>query len=284
MRGYERFVTIIVKLFGGIGQVDDQDLFCGEAGGLKLCYTYCPSPKAGVVEKRSAELACLIYDNGNPPKPALLPQDALGILDLADSANVNNDFFCGIGTTTFTGIYCLPPCTIYRPITDNQVAKPCYFEYQGTLPEIIVARIYKGISDYLRDVDSVAIYTFSFIFEEEYLEENEFCPFTSLNEDKTACSSDTRRWCRPDSGGVLGLPAGETRCLIYLNGPAAAVGVLAATSLGGITTISSSFLGMGFLGAVGTSGGLAFGFCPSPFYCQVGQRCCLIVMGTNGLR
>eukprot|EP00090_Calanus_glacialis_P018122 TRINITY_DN28101_c0_g1_i1.p1 TRINITY_DN28101_c0_g1~~TRINITY_DN28101_c0_g1_i1.p1 ORF type:complete len:101 (+),score=3.96 TRINITY_DN28101_c0_g1_i1:33-305(+) len=84
--------------------------------------------------------------------------------------------------------------------------------------------------------------------------------------------------------GVWGLPAGETKCLIYLNGPAVAVGVLAATALGGITGTATTVIGTGGLGIVGTSGAFAMGACPAPFFCRVGAMCCLIIIGNNGLR
>ena len=83
--------------------------------------------------------------------------------------------------------------------------------------------------------------------------------------------------------GVFGLPAGETKCLIVLNGPAVAVGVLAATALGDITGTATTVIGAGGLGTVGISGAFAMGACPAPFFCRVGDMCCLIIMGINGL-
>ena len=98
------------------------------------------------------------------------------------------------------------------------------------------------------------------------------------------CTSNTYRLCRPDNNGVIGLPVGETKCLIYLNGPAAGVGVLAATGLSAIATTTASFFGTGFGLVVGTSGAVALGMCPAPLYCRVGPRCCLLVMTPNGLK
>ena len=70
---------------------------------------------------------------------------------------------------------------------------------------------------------------------------------------------------------------------MYLNGPAAAVGLLSATALSGLTSVSATAVGfVGVGSAVGIPGALAMGLCPGPFLCQVQTSCCLIVMGTNG--
>ena len=46
------------------------------------------------------------------------------------------------------------------------------------------------------------------------------------------------RLCRADSRGVWQLPPRSTSCLIYLNGPSAALGVLRATAISGLTSTS----------------------------------------------
>ena len=70
---------------------------------------------------------------------------------------------------------------------------------------------------------------------------------------------------------------------MYLNGPAGGVGLLAATALAGLTSVTSTVGGSVAVGAVGMSGAAAVGFCPGPFFCSVGDMCCLIRMGINGL-
>ena len=44
------------------------------------------------------------------------------------------------------------------------------------------------------------------------------------------------RLCRADSRGVMELPPGDTKCLVYVNGPAAAIGVLSASGFAGVTS------------------------------------------------
>ena len=46
------------------------------------------------------------------------------------------------------------------------------------------------------------------------------------------------RLCRADSRGVWQLPPRSSSCLLYLNGPAAALGVLTATAITGVTSTS----------------------------------------------
>ena len=114
------------------------------------------------------------------------------------------------------------------------------------------------------------------------VEGRRFCSFSSYSVSGLACS-DSRRWCRPDRRGVYGLPPGETSCLMYLNGPAGAVGLLSATALGGITSLTTTLGGTVVVGGIGMSGAMAVGACPRPFFCTVSDRCCLIVGSPNGL-
>ena len=58
------------------------------------------------------------------------------------------------------------------------------------------------------------------------------------------------RMCRADSRGVFEIPPGEPSCCLYLNGPASAVGVVAASGLVGGTTSLSSLVGVGGLFSV----------------------------------
>ena len=253
-------------LLGGQLESLDNTFFCGFAGGLKFCYTFCPSPGGGVVEKRSTDLACLIYDNGNPANPALTNDqvDAL-FLPFIASATSPTDLFCGDVATI---MYCLENCNVYMPVI-NPGPAPCFFELKGTEVEILISRL---------------AFSLDYLLGGQQQDERFFCPYSSLNSDLTVCRSNFYRLCRPDNNGVIGLPDGETKCLIYLNGPAAGVGVLAATALGGIATTTASFFGTGFGLVVGTSGAVALGMCPAPLYCRVGPRCCLLVMTPNGLK
>ena len=72
---------------------------------------------------------------------------------------------------------------------------------------------------------------------------------------------------------------------MYLNGPAGAVGLISATALSGIislsTTVGGAALATGGAGVVGL-GGVAP--CPAPIFCRVGTSCCMVITGVNGLR
>ena len=48
----------------------------------------------------------------------------------------------------------------------------------------------------------------------------------------------TPRLCRADSRGVWQLPPRSSSCLLYLNGPAAALGVVTASAITGVTSTS----------------------------------------------
>ena len=52
-----------------------------------------------------------------------------------------------------------------------------------------------------------------------------------------------RSVCRIDSRGLFELPPGESSCLVYVNGPAAAVGVLAASGFAGVTSALGTMAG-----------------------------------------
>ena len=46
------------------------------------------------------------------------------------------------------------------------------------------------------------------------------------------------RLCRPDSRGVWQLPPASSSCLVYVNGPAASLGLVLVSSIMGITAVS----------------------------------------------
>ena len=89
--------------------------------------------------------------------------------------------------------------------------------------------------------------------------------------------------CRADKRGVYEVPPGEDGCCLYLNGPAAAVGVVAASGLVGGATSLSSLVGAGGLFSMMSMFSLRSvdtgqdGDCP-PLSCRARSgQCCLIL-------
>jgi len=264
VRGFDRLFTFATLLIYGKSESEESDKFCGTVEGLTFCYTWCPSLEPGATTTNPTDIVCIVYNNGYPPNPNLLPSeiDSLSLVSLPSDSNVNDSFICG---KELSSVRCFEPCRSQRPIMVNPAPNFCYSEISGTFSENIISKLYLLLQGFDRKS-----------------KERKFCTFKSYSEEGSTCS-DIRLWCRPDSRGVWGLPPGETRCLMYLNGPAAAVGLLAATALSGLTSVSATGVGLAGIGTVGMSGALSAGVCPGPLFCTVQTGCCLVTMGINGL-
>ena len=73
------------------------------------------------------------------------------------------------------------------------------------------------------------------------------------------------------------LPPGESSCFIYLNGPAAAIGVVAATGLSGVMSSGGTVLGSAGLYSLLYAGGNTLMDCPPSRCISRSGRCCPIV-------
>ena len=130
--------------------------------------------------------------------------------------------------------------------------------------------------------------------------DKEICPFTGLNDDRNNCRSSISRMCRANRNvrkqnkmplikvvlnihfgrRVYELPPGESSCFIYLNGPAAAIGVVAATGLSGVMSTGGTLLGSAGLFSLLYAGRNTFRACP-PSTCRSRNgsgRCCPFVI------
>jgi hypothetical protein len=122
-RGFDRIKVILRWIFGSHidSEFQGRNLFCGYVGVLRYCYTFCPSSHAGYVEKHPTDLACLVYDNGQPLMMSFLPEDIFVLKSdqLATDVvpGVADDRFCGNVTTTQPFVYCLDKCNMDRPVT-----------------------------------------------------------------------------------------------------------------------------------------------------------------------
>ena len=274
VKGLERIGTVMNLLAEGPEPLQEKDRFCGYSGRFRYCYTLCPSLGGGKIQRRSTDLACLVYDNGLPddPNPTNLEVETIFLPFIAPSTT-NTETTCGnvLLVNEKKRTYCLSNCEVYQPVTRNPNPSPCFFLYEGSWWESMLSSLTFSLDFYLSG-------------QQDRAEENLFCPFSSLNQNRDECTDNILRLCQPNSEGVIWLPPGESKCLVYLNGPAAGVGVLAATALGGITTTSISFLGTGGALTLGTTGALMGGFCPPPLFCRTRVGCCRIVATTTGLR
>ena len=105
--------------------------------------------------------------------------------------------------------------------------QPCFYEYYGTPGEVVTSLLSAATVEPVVE------------------NENKYCPFRFLkssaitdNNLLDVCGSPENEWrlCRADSRGVWELPPGEVKCLVYVNGPAAAIGVLSASGFAGVTS------------------------------------------------
>ena len=121
VRGFDRVVNLARLLVFGRSKVDTSDQFCGTAGGIRYCYTYCTALRPGAATTNPTDLACIIYNNGYPPKPGILPADidSIPLAYLPSDPKVNDLFFCGTVTSTSNTVRCIEPCQPQRPITTN---------------------------------------------------------------------------------------------------------------------------------------------------------------------
>ena len=266
-RGLDRLLTLVRTIL--LGKPVVTNLWCGTASGVRFCYTTCTALRPGAAIPNPTDLVCLVYNNGYPPKPALLPSDidTIPLVYLPTDPAVKDSFFCGTVTSDSNNVRCIEPCTEQQPVATNSVPKFCYCEIFASVSESITSRLYGLLQVFDRQTD-----------------DRRFCTFPSYSAQGLSCS-DSRLWCRPDNRGVYSLPPGELSCLMYLNGPAGAVGLISATALSGIislsTTVGGATLATGGVGVVGM-GGVAP--CPAPIFCRVGTSCCMVITGGNGLR
>ena len=274
VKGLERIGTVLNLLAEGPKSLPEKDLFCGNAKGLRYCYALCPSLGGGKIQRQASDLACLVYDNGLPDNPSLTNSEAKKIfVPFRANDTSSSDTRCGniLVEREKKITYCLRNCEVNYPVARNPTPPPCFFLYEGSWLESFISRLTFSLDFFIRR-------------QADRNEERLFCPFSSLNQCKDQCTDSNLRLCRPNSQGVFWLPPGENKCLIYLNGPAVGVGVLAATALGGITTTSISYLGLGGAYTLGTTGALMGGFCPPPLFCRTRTRCCRIVATRSGLQ
>ena len=259
VRGFDRLVSLFRLTFEGRQRASKE--YCGTSGGFRFCYTMCVALRPGAATTTATDLACIIYNNGYPPKPALLPSDieSIPLAFLPTATNVNDNFFCGTITTSTNEVRCLEPCTEIAPITTNPAPAFCYCEIKGSVNDILGSLFYATIGVIDRQV-----------------EDRKFCTYKSYTEEGLRCS-DSRRLCRPDSRGVFLLPPGEFSCLMYLNGPAGAVGLLSATFWAGVSTLAPTVTG---LTVAGSSTAI---MCSPPLYCNAGNGCCLVTFTNRGL-
>lgn len=244
---------------------DTSDQFCGVAGGgHEYCFSPCPSME-GQVFLDWSQVACYVYNNGNPDNPDMLPSEVEEMFTptivFPDSLPLPNENRCcghiGATQTTEMSTYCMAACTDFdmKPIIRDSPPPPCVYFYQGTVMEGIVSTV----SSYL---------------EQPVENERIFCPFFLLDAEKFDCTVGMTQ-CRTDSRGVIQLPPNTESCLVYINGPSAAVGLLAATgvanvvSLGGTVTTAGGLFYMGSLGAPTV--------CPPLFFCRRGNSCCRLL-------
>ena len=275
VRGLDRLLT--PARFFILGKPVVTNLWCGTAGLIRFCYTFCTSLGPGAATTNPTDLVCLVYNNGYPPKPALLPSDidTIPLVSRPTDPEVTDSFFCGILTSDTNAVRCIEPCSPPEPIETNPAPGFCYCQIFASLSETITSKLYGLLEVFDRQTD-----------------DRRFCTFPSFSAEGFPCS-DNRLWCRPDNRGVYSLPPGELSCLMYLNGPAGAVGLISATALSGIislsTTVGGAALATGGAGVVGLGGAGVVGLggvapCPAPIFCRVGTSCCMVITGGNGLR
>ena len=277
---------------------------------MNYCFTPCDVDHSNnhFVVRDPFQFSCYIYNNGQPSDPNVTPVELVTLLtDLrlfvfkgSDAPPIRNRICTGlkIGDDTLESLagqlspglsnskppfYCLPFCDEFNfqdyETTDNPA--PCYIEYHGTMMETLVSRLTRLIEPAVEN-------------------EKEICPFTGLNDDRNNCRSSISRMCRANrkvrkqnkmplikvvlninfSRRVYELPPGESSCFIYLNGPAAAIGVVAATGLSGVMSTGGTLLGSAGLFSLLYAGRNTFRACP-PSTCRSRNgsgRCCPFVI------
>ena len=177
--GFDRILSL-ARLFV-FGRPAVENSFCGTAGGVRYCYTFCTALRPGAAAPNPTDIVCIIYNNGYPPKPGLLPSDidSIPLVYLPTDPRVKDDFFCGTVTSTTNSVRCIEPCQPQSPIATNPAPVFCYCEIFASFAETVTSKIYGLLEVFDRQV-----------------QDRRFCSFPSYSVSGLACS-DSRRWCRP---------------------------------------------------------------------------------------
>ena len=75
VRGFDRLINLATFIIAGKSEAEKSDQFCGTVDNIPFCYTFCKSLRPGAVTNNPTDLVCIVYNNGYPPKPNLLPED-----------------------------------------------------------------------------------------------------------------------------------------------------------------------------------------------------------------
>ena len=272
-RGLDRLLALFYITFKLLLNLQQKPtaILCGDAAGLQFCFPACPS-SGGLVTRDLFHFSCYVYNNGNPDDVDMTPAEVKTLFDplVVDNLSKEKDNvgrFCGtVGATalTETASYCMRPCTDFSltPGMGRPFPPPCVYVYRGSLLETLVSRISSPME---RPVEN----------------ERLFCPFTSLDDERVNCQSETERMCRTDSQGVITLPPGTSQCLLYINGPAAAVGLLAASGFAG--QVMTGLTGVTAAGTLATATTMmAMNECTAPLCVATSGQCCLLAEGSRG--
>ena len=277
MRGLDRLTVLPSIIYRVVFNLQERtDELCGEAGGRELCFSACPTPGNDVARDLS-QFSCYFYNNGNPDDPEMTPSEVETLweplrVDPTLQTTETDTRCCGqaVGSERMEGnTYCMQSCADFtiRPGMSGPHPPPCVYVYRGSELEILLSRLSLPL---------------------ERVVENEklFCQAKNLiwlPDGGVECEDEAyARLCRTDRQGVIQLPPGSSFCMIYINGPAASVGLLAASGLaaqlmGGFTAVTAG-------GAAATAGSLlASNECTAPFCVARSGQCCLLAMNRRGL-